>query len=59
MAIAASTNSNCIEISNMPLSYEGQTDLLTRLLRMFGTFTQFKTKIAPALGSLLCFVEYE
>jgi len=23
MAIAASTNSNCIEISNMPLSYEG------------------------------------
>jgi hypothetical protein len=35
----ALNNSNCIEISNIPLSYEGQTDLLTRLLKMFGNFT--------------------
>jgi hypothetical protein len=26
---------------------------------MFGTYTQYKTKIAPALGTLFCYVEYD
>jgi hypothetical protein len=52
-------NSNCIEISNIPLAYEGQTDLLTRLLKMFGNFTQYETKVQASLGTLLCYCEYE
>ena len=55
----AQANSSCLEISNIPLSYDQQTDQLTRLLRMFGTYTQYKTKIAPALGTLFCYVEYD
>ncbi|TNV79347.1 hypothetical protein FGO68_gene17010 [Halteria grandinella] len=55
----------CLEITNIPTFYESQPDLLTKLLKMFGTYTQFETKSRPnpnpnlPIISLTCFVEYE
>ena len=33
--------------------------MLTRLLKMFGNFTQYETKVQASLGTLLCYCEYE